>query len=44
MGWLKPPTDKPKDEDGEEQDEPAYMLWQDDGLASEKTAIGEPAC
>ncbi|KAK9795607.1 hypothetical protein WJX73_008137 [Symbiochloris irregularis] len=40
MGWLKPPTDKPRDEDGEEEEEPAYMMWQDDGLASDKTAIG----
>ena len=39
-GWLKPPSERPVTEDGEQEEEPPYMMWQDDGLAADKTAIG----
>ena len=35
-GWLKPSAERvPK-----EEEEPTYLMWLDDGMASDKTAIG----
>ena len=35
-GWLKPRSEQPPKED----QEASYLMWQDDGMASDKTAIG----
>lgn len=35
-GWLKPLSERQK----QEEEPPTYLMWQDDGLTSEKTANG----